>query len=103
MDGVKRVSDEVWFSARIEWALEALEVGDVCPGDSSVAAKAGRVNRRPILSCWIDHALELEEDNRELRAMMVNLLVAIASNRDLVEFATCEVEGRWPSCDEEAA
>jgi len=54
------------------------------------------VNRRPILSCWLDHAFALEAENRELRAILTELIIAIARNRDLVEFATCEVEGRWP-------
>ncbi len=52
--------------------------------------------RRPILSCWIDAALELEEENRELRRLMTNLVVAIVRNRDHLEYARGELEERWP-------
>ncbi|MBA2615673.1 MAG: hypothetical protein H0U90_07835 [Actinobacteria bacterium] len=37
---------------------------------------------RPILSCWIDQALAAEEESRELRALLVGLLVANARSRD---------------------
>jgi len=51
---------------------------------------------RPILSIWIDTALELEAENRELRGALTSLLFWLASNRDLLDLAYGDVEARWP-------
>ena len=40
---------------------------------------------------WVDTALALEEENRELRALMTNVLLAILRNRELVEYARGEL------------
>lgn len=40
---------------------------------------------------WVDSAIALEEENRELRRLMTTLLLAIARNRELVEYARCEL------------
>jgi hypothetical protein len=45
-----------------------------------------------MLSGWIDTALALEEENRQLRALVTSLIIAIARNRDLLEFARGEIE-----------
>ncbi len=57
------------------------------------------MNRRPILSCWIDEALELEEENAALRAALVSLIAWIGTNQDLAAFARQELAERF----EEAA
>jgi hypothetical protein len=41
---------------------------------------------------WVDSALALEEENRELRRLMTALLLAIVRNHELVEYARCELE-----------
>ncbi len=51
---------------------------------------------RPLLSCWIDEAFRLEEENRELRGALTSLLFWLASNRDLLDLAYGDVEARWP-------
>lgn len=44
---------------------------------------------------WIDTALALEAENAELRRLMSALLVAIARNQELVEYARCQLEASW--------
>ncbi len=51
---------------------------------------------RSILLRWIDEAFRLEEENRELRALMTALLIAIVRNRPLIEMARGEIEERFP-------
>jgi hypothetical protein len=41
---------------------------------------------------WVDSAIALEEENRELRRLMTALVLAIARNRELVEYARGELE-----------
>ena len=52
---------------------------------------------------WLDVAIALEEENRELRAIISDLVVAICRNRKLVEYARCELEERWLDDEEKAA
>lgn len=40
---------------------------------------------------WIDVALELQEENRELRRLMTNLLLAIVRNKEIMEYACCQL------------
>ena len=53
---------------------------------------------RPALA-WVDTALELEQENRELRALILVLAAALARERELVGFARDAIEARF----EEAA
>lgn len=62
---------------------------------------------------WVDSALRLEhelrtahvlkeelaEQNRELRALLGNLLWAISRNADLLACARCELEARGPEIE----
>jgi len=59
------------------------------------------MSERPILSTWIDYCLELEDENRELRALATVLLFTLARTRDPLKFACSEIERRFPN--EEAA
>jgi hypothetical protein len=45
---------------------------------------------------WIDTALALEEENRDLRSTIESLLWWVAENRDLCEFAVEQIEACWP-------
>ena len=62
------------------------------PGRPSPSANDSReVGARSYVLGWVDTALALEEENRELRALITNLLLAILRNRELVEYARCEL------------
>jgi hypothetical protein len=41
---------------------------------------------------WVDSALALEEENRELRAIIAGLVLAIYRNRPLIEFARGQLD-----------
>lgn len=45
---------------------------------------------------WLDTALVLDRENRELRAILTALLLAIAWNRDLLNYACARIDERWP-------
>jgi hypothetical protein len=51
---------------------------------------------RSILLRWIDEAFRLEEENRELCALMTNLVIAVARHRQFAEMARVEIEERFP-------
>ncbi len=53
------------------------------------------VMNRSILLRWIDAALELERENAELCQVMTNLVIAVARNRDHLEYARGEIEERF--------
>ena len=50
---------------------------------------------------WVDIALDLSEQNRQLRAVLTDIVLAIAENREawdfeLLHFARSELERRFP-------
>jgi hypothetical protein len=49
---------------------------------------------RPSLA-WVDTALALEEENRALRALVLELAVALVRDRALFGFAQDEIESRF--------
>jgi hypothetical protein len=51
---------------------------------------------------WVDTALALEVENRELRALVASLLVWIATTRELSALAEAQIEARWPGVREAA-
>jgi hypothetical protein len=55
---------------------------------------------RPLLA-WVDTALALQEENRELRRLMTGLIVAFLHNRALHDMARGELRERFP--DEETS
>ena len=55
---------------------------------------------RPILSTWIDECFRLEQENRELRALVVSLLLWLADTRDLSALAKVQLKARWPGLRE---
>ena len=49
-----------------------------------------------VLGGWIDTALALEEENRELRDILTALVFWIIEKRELLELAEKQIEARWP-------
>jgi hypothetical protein len=45
---------------------------------------------------WVDTAMALAEENRQLRELMSALIVRIAANQDLLELARRELVERFP-------
>ncbi len=45
---------------------------------------------------WIELALDLDEENRTLRALVVDLAIALARERELFALAREAIEARWP-------
>ena len=45
---------------------------------------------------WVDVALGLEQESRELRALVLVLAVALARERELADFARDEIAARFP-------
>ena len=52
-----------------------------------------------VLGAWIDTALALEEENRELRDILNALLFWILENEELVAIASAQIEARRDSND----
>ena len=77
-------------------ALRSEPIGEASPG--AVFAWA-RLPGEPRVSLswaldWLDTALALAEENRELRRILSHLL--FARDRDLRAWARAEIEGRFP-------
>jgi hypothetical protein len=50
---------------------------------------------------WIREAERMQEERDEARRFLLDVLLAIARNRDLLALARCELEVRWPDTPDE--
>jgi hypothetical protein len=60
-----------------------------------VAAEADVTGRAPYLGGWIELAVELGEENKLLRQLVLELAVALKREREAFSFAASEIAERF--------